>query len=176
MSSSHAPLFLDVLPPGTRSVRHELVIEPDARLDDWKLVASSELGLGPANLVVQPGEPFRFSAKYRTRLYAVSRSEVIPEWLSTEWRATHASAEPPVAEVHSVVSLSPIESILTTLRVERIDERALVFTVAREDTTYAYPQLALWIGVGALFVGGVVGLFLLRRRQRAKSGAACSRC
>lgn len=172
----HAPPFLDVLPPGSRSVRHELVIEPSAALEPWTLVASNESGLGPADVIVQPGVPFRFSSKYRTRFYAAHKDEVIPGRLSDEWRAGHASAAPPVTEVHSVPFLSPIEAVLTTVRVEHIDERALTLVVAREDTTYVHTQLALWVGVAALLAGGLVGLVVLRRRQRAKSGASCSRC
>lgn len=172
----HAPPLLDVLMPGYRAVRHELVFAPSPELEQWTLVASGELGIGPENAIVVPGVPLTFSSKYRTRFYAARKDEVIPGHLSDEWRAGHASSLPPVAEIHSVPYLSPIESVLTTVRVARIDEHALVLAVAHEETTYAFPQLALWVGVATLLVAGLVGLFLLRRRQRAKSEAACSRC
>lgn len=175
-SSFPRPLFLDVLMPGRRGYSNKLVIEPSPELATWKLVCCGTHGHGPATIPIVPGEPFTFGSKWDTRIFVVPPNESLPTMLSMEWLAAHMSVEPPVDSPESVPYYWPAESTVTTLRIQQLDEHALVFEVVRQKTTYSYPQLALWIGVGALFVGGVVGLFLLRRRQRAKSGAACSRC
>lgn len=154
----------DVLMPGEKPVSHQLVIEPSEHWAGRRIVAFPVRGLGGSN-VVEPGVPFDFSSKYGTRLYSVPDSEPVPISVDAEWAASHLSADIPVSEVASVPLTSPLESIVTTLRIRELNgarfELAVVDEAKRHD-----PMLIAALCAAAL-LGGLGLLVLIRRRKRA---------
>ena len=65
LASEAAP---DILPPGHKSVRHQLALEIGEGQAEAKFVAWPIAGLRGAGLI-EPGQPFSFSTKYGTRIY-----------------------------------------------------------------------------------------------------------
>jgi len=159
-----APARSDVLLPGTRPVSHQLVVEPSEHLTGKRIVAFPVRGFGGTHLV-EPGKPFDFSSKYGTRLYVASDAESVPESLEPAWEASHLAAEIPVSEVSSVLLASPLESIVTTLRISQLDATRFELAVVDEVRRHDRKWIAALCAVALL---GWFGLwYLIRRRRRA---------
>jgi hypothetical protein len=109
------PALADLIPPGHKGVTHQLVFVDSAALAQHRLVAAPVRGLQGTTEVVA-GQSFSFSSKYGTRLYVIPKDiKPLPEFdreLYSQW----PSAEPPVSEIRSVPLVSPVASILTTVR------------------------------------------------------------
>lgn len=105
----------DLIPPGHKSVKHELVFVDSASLDSHRLVAAPIRGLHGV-MEVQAGQRFRFSTKYGTRFYLVPDDlRPLPEF-DRELFAQWPSVAPPISETRSASMISPVASALTTLR------------------------------------------------------------
>ncbi len=162
-----SPVPLDVLPPGERAVVHELVLLPSRALNGWTVVAAPSAGFGGRHVVV-PGEPFRFSTKYGTHLYACRVEESVPEQLSLEWMSAHRPTEIPVVETRSVTALSPLQRLTTRIEIDAIGPTRISLHVVDEQRVNAFPSGVLWVGLGAIAVLGLFGLVLLRRGRRGR--------
>lgn len=162
------PALFDVLPAGERAIVHELVLLPSPALSGWTLVAAPSAGFGGHHVVV-PGEPFRFSTKYGTQLYACRAEETIPDALSAEWMTAHRPTPIPVLETRSVSLLSPLQRLTTRLEVDGIGPTRVSLHVVDEQRVNAFPGGVLWVGLGAIAALGLFGLVLLRRGRRARA-------
>jgi hypothetical protein len=163
----------DVLPPGQRAVVHELVLVPSRALDGWTIVAAPTAGFGGHHVIV-PGEPFGFSSKYGTRLFAATADESIPSELDDAWMLRHRATEIPVARVSSVPLTSPLQRITTRLFVDSVGPSRVSLHVVDEQRVNAFPPGFVWAGIGVLAALGLFGLMLVRRRRRRaeeRSGA-----
>jgi len=167
LASLCAPARADLIPPGYKRVAHTLVVEPSPLLAAHDLVAYPVRGFGTAVRVV-PGQPFEFSSKYGTKLYAVPRDRALPagpEVLRAEWFAGLASCPVPVVHVGSVPAASPTSSIETRLALEQLDPDTLRLTVVAESVERDPATLAI---MAAAVLLGVMGLAWFARRRRAK--------
>jgi len=163
--------LLDIIMPGYRRIEHKLVFGPSPLFETMTLVAYPTRGFG-VHLDVQPGQAFEFSGKYGTRLYLTAKGEVLPERLDEAWKAAHVSAPPPVEHIGVVSMTSPIESILTRVRIERADATSLVLAVVEEEREHFYPAFLAWLIPVLLVALGVWGLVKIRRARLAKSQPA----
>jgi len=159
-----APARADILLPGHRPVSHQLVIEASELWTGKRIVAFPVRGVGGTH-VVEPGQPFGFSSKYGTRLYVATGSEPVPDSADAAWTASHVAAAIPVSEVSSVPLISPLEAIVTTLRIRALDGARFELEVVDESRRNDPRLIGLWWSV-ALF-GGFGMAWLIRRRRRA---------
>lgn len=168
LASLCAPARADLIPPGYKRVSHTLVVEPSPLLAAHDLVAYPVRGFGTAVRVV-PGQPFDFSSKYGTKLYAVPRDRALPahpEVVRREWFEGFASCSVPVVHVGSVPVASPTLSIETRLVLEQLDPDTLRFSVVGETVERDPATLAV---MAAAVVLGTLGLaWFARRRRRAQ--------
>lgn len=154
----------DILPPGQRPVVHELVVLPTPVLDGWKIVAAPVAGFSGHTLVV-PGEPFRFSTKYGTRLFACAADEGLPERLDEAWMAAHRPTPIPVEQVASVAMTSPLERLTTRLSIDAIGPERIALHVVDEQRVNSFPPAAIGAALVATAALGLFGLMLVRRRR-----------
>jgi len=168
---SATPLEADVLPPGSRGVRHELVLEASEVLDGWTLAATPVRGFGGVT-VIEPGVPFTFSSKYGTRVYALPAGSPVADEPDAVRAAASAEGEIPVAEVTSTPLVSPLTGVVTTLRVVAIEDGVLTLEVAGERSLgVAGLEVRTGLLTGALALVACAGLAtvleLARRARRA---------
>lgn len=166
MTRPNVTFLLDVLPPGERAVVHELVLLPTPALEAWKIVAAPTAGFS-GHVVVVSGEPFRFSTKYGTRLFACERDEVVPERLDDAWMNAHRPTPIPVKQVASVSIASPLERLTTRLQVDAVGPERIALHVVDEQRVNAFPPAAIGALLVALALLGLFGLVLARRRRRS---------
>jgi hypothetical protein len=158
----------DVLLPGTRPVSHQLVIEPSELWAGRRIVAFPVRGFGGAHLV-EPGRPFDFSSKYGTRLYVAVESEPVPESVDRDWAAGRLAAEIPVREIASVPLTSPLESLVTTLRILRLDGAHFELAVVDQTEQYDPSLVAVLCALALLAASGLV--YAIRRRRRTAAAS-----
>lgn len=161
-------LPLDLLPPGHKSVRHELVILPAPALLGRQLVAAPYPGLSGVT-AIEPGQPFRFSAKYGTRVFALGAGETAPPRFDGAWSEGRMAAPIPVREIASVSVASPLVRVVTTCRFASLDAGGFRLEVVGEqrfaagDRPIDAASLApWWIAIAMI---GLVGLVLLHRAR-----------
>ena len=130
--SAGSSLWADLLPPGHKTVNHQIVFEPSAALASHQIVAAPIAGFS-GEKVVCANEPFRFSSKYGTRFYVIPASvQPLPQFdrdAYSQW----SSAEPPKGEIRSVSKLSPIASARTTLKLIAVTERGPVVEMVKHE-------------------------------------------
>jgi hypothetical protein len=165
------PLAADVLPPGHRDVRHELVLEAGDALGGRRLAVTPVRGFGGVT-VIEPGLPFTFSSKYGTRIYLLPSDVPVPDDPDAVRALALAVGDLPVAEVSSTPVISPLTRVLTTLRVVSIEEGRVVLEVVGERRLGA-GGLELRTGLllaTLVFVAcaGLAALWVLRRRARSR--------
>lgn len=171
LSAACALAAPDVLPPGYRPVAHELVLEASPHFAEHDFFAAPTAGFGGCTRVV-PGEPFRFSSKYGTRLYALAKGATCPEGYrpsagtAAAAEVALASGDIPVQETGSVRAISPVEHVRTTLRIASVADGAIRLEVVDERTDWD-PAVA-W-AVGLAFAFGAGGILVLVRRGRARA-------
>jgi hypothetical protein len=163
-------VLADLIPPGQRPIVHELVLAEGPAWEDWGFLASPVRGFGGVT-VIRPGEPFRFSGKYGTRIYAYRAGEAPPAELTDAWKAEHPSARPPVEHVGFVALTSPLTRLEHTLAVEAVAPDALRLAVVEQHRVHAWPGYLVWLVPLVLVAGGAFGFVRLRRR-RARSAVA----
>ncbi len=163
-----APAAADVLLPGTRPVRHELVLEPSPHFAEHDFVAAPVRGFGGFTRI-EPGVPFTFSSKYGTRLYAIEPGAECPEGYDPPHgpalaRIARASGPIPLAQVASVPLSSTLESLTTRLRIRSIADGVLELEVVDTERERDRGLIAWYV---LLPIAGLLGLgWLVRRRPR----------
>lgn len=162
----------DVLPPGHQSVRHELTLRWPSDGEQHVFYASPTRGFGSSHRIVA-GEPFPFSSKYGTRIYALPRDAEPPvgheAWLASPWPRT----APPVAEVSSVPAGQPLARVETALAVRLVRGDTIELEVLGERR---FDRSGAPLGAGSslplLAIAALGGLLLLRlARRRPPAGA-----
>ncbi len=161
----------DVLTPGHKSVRHDLVLTWDDAVGDCSFVAFPTQGFGVAH-PIERDVPFRFSSKYSTRIYAVPSGAPLPEsredWLAAAW----PSAEVPVGEVRSIDANHPLTRMETKLRVTRVGADDIGFErVSHELFDEGGDELGgtHWLPLALIAVVGAILVLVLARRARRKA-------
>ena len=176
---SIAPLSLcqaDVLLPGYKSVKHELIFEPSPEFEGHCLVAAPIAGFSGV-LVIQPGERFRFSTKYGTRFYLVPNDVADFSEFDRERFQSWPSTRPPISEIKSVLVTSPVASALTTLRfaganesgpiIERVSHVLLDRRGREASATRSILVFGLLISAGL-----AICLFAIRRMKKSSRSSA----
>jgi hypothetical protein len=120
--------WADLIPPGHKSVHHELVFEDSALLAENRLIAAPTAGFHGV-VVIKPGERFSFSSKYGTEFYLVPKDEPLPTDFERETFSKWFHCSPPVQEISSVPWTSPVAKALTVLTLDTISETGPVITV-----------------------------------------------
>lgn len=161
----------DVLLPGHRAVSHTIVLEGDAA--GHRLVAAPTAGFAVQEVAI--GEPFRFSSKYGTRLWAFAQGTPVPERWDAELFAKSALVASLPPEIASVPVTSSLRSVQTTLRVDGLASGRLALSKLSEvrDPPGASETLDwrfVWIGIAAL--GLVLAIVLRWRRRRRETPEA----
>ena len=168
-----APLSADVLPEGSKSVTHELVVEPSPHFARYDVYAAPTRGFAGSTRI-EPDVPFTFSSKYGTKLYAYERGTPFPEdtWrndpLATPAGAS-ASGDLPLEETNAVPVASPIVSVSTRLRIASIENGVVQLEVVGHDVRRDHR--ALVFGAAGVLLG-LAGLVLIARRRRRKIASA----
>lgn len=157
----------DILPPGHRSVVHELVLLDGPAWKEWSFLAAPVRGFGGV-AVLRAGEAFPFSTKYGTRIYAFAQGEVPPAELTETWKAAHSSAAPPVDEVAFVPVLSSLNRIVHTLSIEEVGAGTLRLALAGDERDHSWPPFLTWLVLVLLVAAGLLGYLRLRRRRAAE--------
>jgi hypothetical protein len=168
-----SPLRADVIPPGHKPVEHVVVIS-EALANGEVLAAAPTRGFHGIQTVV-PGEPFSFSSKYGTRLYALPADQPVPGDVAAVRAAALASSDIPVSEVTSVPLADPLARVVTTLRITAPASNQLVVEVLSEerfDSFGARGNLrALLLTLCSVAAVGIGALVLVRRRLRGARNA-----
>lgn len=163
----------DVLLPGTRPVEHVLVLDWAEVPDGTRFVASPMRGFH-GHHVIRRGEPFAFSGKYGTRILVAPPGAVLPAPERAVRGEGWPSAAVPVAEVASAALASPLQRVVTTLRVARVDERELELAVTGEQR-FGPAGLPLdgplWLPIAAIGLAGAVWLLCFRRTTGGEARA-----
>jgi len=168
-----APLQADVLMPGTKPVHHSLVLEGEHPAG-VTLVATPVAGLGGVREIV-PGEPFSFSSKYGTRIFALKAGEPLPAEPAAVRAAAVASGDIPVREVTAAALANSLAKVVTTLRVAEFAQGRISLAVVGEQRfdsfDHSISDLPLLCTLCAVAASGLLGLVVLARRTRAHSAA-----
>lgn len=169
----------DLTLPGFKKVSHQVAIENSEDFDGWLVVGATLFG--PSHVTVaEPGVPFFYSSKYGTRIYALPRGTDLPT--SSEGgrvpRAAFESflqARPPVSSPSQVSVLSPVASVLTTIRIVDISAAGIQLEAVRTQEFDSSKKPVSWLRIWALpiaaVVCGVVGLIALRKRRLKRASA-----
>ncbi|MGE0144166.1 MAG: hypothetical protein AB7I19_10735 [Planctomycetota bacterium] len=163
------PGGMDVMVPGEKNVEHRLILEWDREALPFQFVATPTHGFSGVH-AIQPGEPFRFSNKYGTKIVALPGTATLPPAggkLDPDGPWPRQAV--PVTEVRSVPASHPLAIVETSLRITRVTESSIEFETLGErrlDTSgrelsgsYFWP-LILVASVG------VAGLMYLGRTRR----------
>jgi hypothetical protein len=166
-----APAAADVLAPGTRPVRHELVLEHSPHFSEHDFVAAPVRGFGGCTRIV-PGVPFTFSSKYGTRIFAIEPGADCPEEHEgpegpAVQRIARASGEIPVTEVSSVPVTSTVQGLTTRLVIAKISDGVIRLEVVERETA-RNRSLVAWLAL--TFGIGLVGMAWMARRTRRGGG------
>ena len=171
--TSHANA--DILLPGYKSVKHELVFEDSDLFQKHRLIAAPIAGFKGVE-EIQPGKPFSFSSKYGTMFYLVPRAAELTGFDKKAFKQwPHAS--PPVSEIKSVPVTSPVASATTTLRFASVNEGSPVIE------TVSHVELDRWgkeasatrsiLVFGLIIAAGLAFcLFAIRRMKSSRRGSA----
>jgi hypothetical protein len=161
----------DILPPGHKSITHELVFESSSLFDDHCLVAAPIRGFEGVHIVV-PGQRFHFSSKYGTRFYLIPESETKDLNFDRENFDHWPSTLPPVSQIPSVPVTSPVASAVTTLRFTDVqDGTPHIIVVDHRELDSSGKPASYWRAYWWLIfpvVGGVALLAAVFRRLRCR--------
>jgi hypothetical protein len=157
----------DLIAPGHKPVQHQLVLEASAHFEQHRFFAEPVHGFSGFQ-EIRPGEPFDFSSKYSTRIFALPR-DVTPDAGAKVASLAVASGNIPVSETSSVVVTSPVERVETRLKLVRVENGVLELAVVASDEQYSGAMLAAIGGGIALCATGLVLFARSRQRSAAKS-------
>lgn len=162
------PTTPDVIPPGHKGVTHELVMQWAEDLGEHSFVAYPVRGFHGHHVIVQ-GEPFGFSGKYGTRIYAVPAGAALPEsrdaWQAVTWPASDI----PVGEISTVAASHPLARVETQLRATKVTvDAVLIERLTERRFTGDGQELGGfdWMPLVLIAGAGIVLLLLLSRRRR----------
>lgn len=163
----------DILPPGHKDVRHELILQWSDDLPAQRFVAFPTRGMHVPH-EIERGVPFTFSVKYSTRIYAVPTDAELPEERE-EFRASGwPSAPPPAREVPSVPVTSPVARVETRSRIIGVTAAGIEYastTTMRFGADGGPLGARLWIPLAVLCATGAgLAAVLGRRRRLAAEG------
>lgn len=132
------PAAADILPPGTKGVRHELVLEVSDECPGYSFLAYPTSPQKPPEggvLVIEPGKPFSFYKLSQPRIYAVQGAPPDLEKLTPEWfeAPDRARSKDTLKLVSTVPEDSPVARILTVYRVTAVKEGKVILSLVRED-------------------------------------------
>ncbi|MEX1026019.1 MAG: hypothetical protein WD226_13175 [Planctomycetota bacterium] len=168
---------VDVLPRGDHRVKNEVVFVESEALRAVRLVASPTAGFGGVE-EVEVGQPFPYSLKYGTKVYAV------PRGIELEFPSSFRDQDWPCSTVeiggHDTASdFSPVYARLITvkllavgperLELERVDRVEIDQNGQPVDPSMIYLRTAGWVALGLFLL-----IALRRHRQRRAAKAACS--
>ena len=164
----------DILPPGHKDVRHELILEWGDDNAQHRFVASPTAGFH-GHVEIRRGEPFTFSSKYGTRIYAAPAGAQLPPAGQRMQEVTWPSADVPVREVQSIASGHPLARVETKLRVTQVSAEGIRFEQVSERRFDAH-GLELggldWLPLCVFGAAGAFWLLRLERRNRRTAAAA----
>jgi len=163
-----AALAPDLIAPGHKPIQHQLVLEASAHFEQHRFFAEPMRGFHGFH-EIRPGEPFDFSSKYSTRIFALPRDVTLEAGAKVAPLAV-ASGDIPVSETSSVVLTSPVERVETRLKFVRVENGVLELAVVSSDEQYSGAMLAAIGGGIALCATGLV--LFARRRQRSAAQPA----
>lgn len=156
----------DLMPPGRKQVRHELVLDWGAVPREQRFVASPIRGFH-GSCEIHPGEPFPFSSKYGTRIYAVPSDAAVPPQERIAADCSWPSAAIPVREVASTAAGHPLARVESTLAVRavRADGLELACTGQRRLDAMGNELGDLdWVPLAAIAGAGAWLVWRLSRR------------
>lgn len=158
----------DILPVGHKDVLHELVLQWDEAALPWRFVASPVRGFH-GHRVIRAGEPFSFSSKYGTCIFAAPPDAELPPSKERLKDESWPRAKVPVREVRSIAIGHPLARVETTLRVVGVTADTITFERAGERR-FAKNGSELgdldWLPLAAIAAAGAFWLWRLDRPRR----------
>jgi hypothetical protein len=165
----------DIVTPGFKKVAHQVAVGNSADFEEWAFYGVTPLGPAGITAVVSD-DPFTYSSKYGTKIYALPAGTEVPELKPREWADWAVDAlvaYPDVQTASQVTLLSATESVLTTIEIVSVSEGILLlesvaiqhFDEDGEPVSRTFGSLVTWVLVGC----GIGGLFAvaMRRKRRA---------
>lgn len=160
----------DLIPPGNKSVTHKLVFQDSPLLESHRLIAMPTRGFG-GHEEIQAGRPFYFSSKYQTRIYAVPKDYRPPSKRASGEPLPFPTGEIPIASTTYVPLLSPVASLLSTVRLVDVDETTInIELVGHEE----FDDLGNPVSLGSVLIPlsvismcGLVGCIAIWRRTKS---------
>lgn len=172
-------LGADVIPPGNKSVSHTLVFVDSPALKSHRLIAMPVRGFR-GHEEVQPDRPFRFSSKYRTRLYVVPSDFSPPAKFSFSEPLPFPSCDVPVSSTTYVPIVSPIASLRSTCKLIAVGDDAihveLVDHVELDSDGQPASLLNTVVPMLLISTAGLIGCCLIWRQSRLASDSAVTKC
>ena len=161
----------DLLPTGHKSVQHRLVFVDSPALQNQRLIATPIRGFGGI-AEIRVGEPFPFSTKYGTKIYAVP--DDFDPLKKLDYPLDFVSSDPPVDDITSISILRSTSEIETRCKLVSVSDSILLIEVVGETR---FDELGLVtkggfsiIGKLALSLAGLCGCitlrFIYKRKQR----------
>ena len=166
-------LVPDVVPPGQRQVRNQLLLEWGDEFAQLQFVASPTAGLH-GHQPIRQREPFDFSGKYGTRIHALPATAALPAAGVALAADAGISVRVPVAAIWSVPASDPLARVVTTLRVVAVRDGTIEFERGREQRfTAGGSELRgpTWLPLLLVCAGGALWLWRLDRQRRAPPAA-----
>lgn len=173
------PAIADLIPPGFKSVEHNLVFVESEALHSHRLVAAPVRGFGGIT-EIQAGVPFRFSTKYRTRFYLIPKDTAALADFDPAQFASWPSVDLPQTEIQSVPIFSTVATALTTLKFTGIIqdgspqielvEHKLFDTFGNRAGIFNFALRALGLVTVGLLIMAVLYRKLRGKRMRDKWG------
>lgn len=166
-SASSAPP--DLILPGHKPVRHEVVLDWKDALGAYRFVASPTRGFH-GHLLIEPGSPFAFSSKYGTRIWALPVGAALPDaaGVAIARDSTWPNARVPVGEIRSVALGHPLARVVTSLRIVEVRDGVLRFERVGERRYDAHGRelgSLDWLPLLVIALGGAAWLMVLDRRR-----------
>ena len=154
----------DLIPPGHKSIKHELVFLDSPLLREHRLIAAPVRGFG-GFAEVKADQPFYFSTKYGTKIYAVPKDFEPPESYTHGEALPFPNSEPPTHSLTSVSILRKTNRIVTRCRLTAITDQSLEIEVVEEVQFDEFNQVTTGglsrFGKISVSLIGLVGCFVL---------------
>lgn len=169
----------DLIPPGHKSIKHQLVFLDSPLLTEHRLIAAPVRGFGGFS-EVKAGHPFYFSSKYGTKIYAVPKDYQPPTRYSPGEALPFPHSEPPTNSITSVSLLQNTSRIETHCRLVAVTETSLEIEVTEEirfdelnNVTTGGLSLLGKIAISLVGLGGCLALWIVKKfgkRQNSTEG------
>lgn len=169
----------DLIPPGHKSIKHQLVFLDSPLLTEHRLIAAPVRGFGGFS-EVKAGHPFYFSSKYGTKIYAVPKDYQPPTRYSPGEALPFPHSEPPTNSITSVSLLQNTSRIETHCRLVAVTETSLEIEVTEEirfdelnNVTTGGLSLLGKIAISLVGLAGCLALWIVKKfgkRQNSTEG------